>query len=638
MKSHPQILCFVLLVLPVVFIGRSEVVSAQESQAPRIELLTMNGSKPNLSATGEGITSYKIGDLYNRGATQIDLVKQADARFKIELPLGYSIFNNLIYGVETKAVFTGPTDVTFKLSSVRTKETFNQLRILYAEYDLAEPDVPKWIDATFAEDALQRAADWLSAAEIKQRSRDFETRTLHAVTRYDEPLLMIVALLDPTKARDKLTADLVINGAVTEQVTEGRLVTYELKITNKGPDTANAISLHATPSFSFLSVKASVGKCNMAGQNVYCKFPELEKGKTIEVKIVERSEWNRHFPNAPPGYETPTTMVSKFISVGATEQDPSPGNNELRLTTEVFPDSNKAPIIEILSPTLFEQFPGPRAVVPIRFKASDPDGFIKKLELFTHSMEPVPPKSLGEPTLQSDGEYELIYRNAPFGRNWVKIVATDNLGRVETLDAPEFFINGTSKVEIINPKAGDKLGLVDGEFSVTIHATNPSGPLKKVSLDVWNSDANPIGNDDYVVKLKFCYRRCRLQAIAIDENGIETRSQYVEFTMMRLPEAQLRWFDGEYSREFEAGKSMKFSELVLLPSADHQEVGHDAKISKLEIFVNGLRLCTVDSPQLGYGECTWRPSPGKYRLQTVATDEDGAVGKSDEIEVVIERP
>jgi len=248
MKPYPRTLFFILLVLPVVFIGRGEVVSAQESQAPRVELLTMDGSKPNLSATGEGITSYKIGDLYDRGATQINLLKQADAGFKIELPLGYSIFNNLIYGVKTKAVFTGPTDITFKLPSVRTIETFNQLRILYAEYDLAEPDVPKWIDATFAEDALQRAAGWLSEAEIKQRSRDFETRTLHAVTRYDVPLLMIVALLDPTRVRDKRTADLVINGTATQQVTEGRLVTYELKVTNKGPDTANAISLHAAPS------------------------------------------------------------------------------------------------------------------------------------------------------------------------------------------------------------------------------------------------------------------------------------------------------------------------------------------------------------------------------------------------------
>jgi hypothetical protein len=92
MKPYPQILCFVLLVLLVVFIGRGEIVSAQESQAPQVELLTMNGSKANLSATGEGITSYKIGDLYSRGATQIDLVKQAGARFKIELPeRGYQL-------------------------------------------------------------------------------------------------------------------------------------------------------------------------------------------------------------------------------------------------------------------------------------------------------------------------------------------------------------------------------------------------------------------------------------------------------------------------------------------------------------------------------------------------------------------
>ncbi|HTG94988.1 MAG TPA: hypothetical protein VL866_20490 [Pyrinomonadaceae bacterium] len=644
MKTYLQIFRFGLIVLTVatIFIFRDQIASGQESQessAPRVELLTMNDSKPNLSATGEGITSYKIGDLYNRGSTRITLLKAAEARFKIELPIGYSVFNNLVYVVETNAVFTGPTDITFKLPSASTKETFNQLRVLYARHDLADPNVPKWIDATFANDVLQHARGWLSEAEIKQRLRDFGTRTLHAVTPEDEPLVMIVALLDPTKVRDKMTADLVVNGTATEQVTEGRSVTYELKITNKGPDAASAISLHTTPSFSFVSVNASAGKCSMAGQNVYCKFPELKKDRTIEVKIVERCGWKHHFPNGPPGYETPTTMVRKVITVGATEHDPFVENNELNLTTEVFPDSNKAPTIEILSPTLFQQFQGPKAAVPLRFKASDPDGFIKTVELFTHSMQSLPLKSLGEPTLQSDGEYELIYKDAPFGRNWVLIVATDNLGRVETAEAPEFFINGTSRVEIINPKAGDKLSLVDGEFAVTIHASNPTGSLKKVSLDVWNSDATAIGNDDYVVKLNFCYRRCRLQAIAIDENGVETRSDYVEFTMMKPPSAALRWFDGEYSRELEAGKPFKVSELILLACADHPDVGNDAKISKLEIFANGFRVCIDDSPVLGFGgECIWKPSPGKYKLQTVATDEDGAVGKSDEIEIVIERP
>lgn len=615
--------------------------SAQEPQpsaARWFELLTMNGGKPSLSATGEGISSYKITELYQRGTMRAKLVQATALPFKIELPIGYSVFNNLIYLIETDAVFTGPTDITFNLPSARTKETFAQLRILYADSDYANPKVPKWIDATVTDDNLARESNSLTQSEFKQRLRDFDKRTLHAFTEYDEPVVLIVALVDTAKVRDKFTADLQLTGTATPVVTEGRTVTYELKITNKGPDTANAISLHATPGFSFVSVNSSQEKCTMQGQNVYCKFASLGRDQTIDVKIIERCDWGDKFPNAPPGYETPTSHVLKNITVGATEQDPSYENNELNLTTEVYPDSNKGPIIEVLSPTLFQQFPGPAAQVPIRFKASDPDGFIKKVELFAHGVF-TELKSIGEPTLRSDGEYELIYQDVPFGRQWVMIVATDNLGRVETIKLPEFFVNGTARVEIINPKAGSKLNLADGEFAVTIHATNPS-PLKKVSLDVWGSDATAIGNDDYVVKLKYCFHKCRLQAVAIDENGVETRSDYLEFTMMEPPKARLTWFDGEYAHNFEDGKTFKVNELLLVASAGHEQMGNDAEINKIEIFANGALVCTDDSPTpFGFsGECVWKPSPGKYRLQVVATDSDGAVGKSEVFEVTIERP
>ena len=39
-----------------------------------------------------------------------------------------------------------------------------------------------------------------------------------------------------------------------------------------------------------------------------------------------------------------------------------------------------------------------------------------------------------------------------------------------------------------------------------------------------------------------------------------------------------------------------------------------------------------------YSECVWRPSPGKYKLHAVTTDVDGMAGKSEVIEVEIERP
>jgi hypothetical protein len=213
------------------------------------------------------------------------------------------------------------------------------------------------------------------------------------------------------------------------------------------------------------------------------------------------------------------------------------------------------------------------------------------------------------------------------------------LGRVAAVQAPEFFVNGLATVEITNPKAGSKLDRADGEFAVTIHATSASSSLKKVSLDIWNSDATTVGNDDYVVKLKYCNRHCRLQAIAIDENGVETRSEYLEFTMRESPKPRLSWFDGEYARDFDIGKPFKVNELILSAVAD-QEFSNDSKITKIEIFANGLPICIDDSPTpFGYaGECTWKPSPGKYRLQAVATNADGAVGKSDQIVVTIERP
>src|ERR1041384_6734810 len=132
------------LLLLICFCFTSEAV-AQEAP-PQWELLTMNGSKPNLSATGEGITSYKFDELFNRGKSSVSLVDHTKLGFKIELPVGYTLYNNLVYGIKTDAVFVGPTDITFKLPSVGSKETFAQLRILYPEMDYADPKVPKWID------------------------------------------------------------------------------------------------------------------------------------------------------------------------------------------------------------------------------------------------------------------------------------------------------------------------------------------------------------------------------------------------------------------------------------------------------------------------------------------------------------
>ena len=65
-----------------------------------------------------------------------------------------------------------------------------------------------------------------------------------------------------------------------------------------------------------------------------------------------------------------------------------------------------------------------------------------------------------------------------------------------------------------------------------------------------------------------------------------------------------------------------------------------AEIGKVEIFIDGKVVCTDNQPEHPglRTDCVWRPAPGRYKLHVVATDVDGAVGKSEVIEVVIERP
>jgi len=626
-----------LLLTAVVFLGTAAVCSAQNSQSfspPRIDLLTLNGGKPNLSATGEGITAYKTTHIYKPGTMRVRLVKPADVKFKIDLPAGYTVFNDLIYEIETDTVFSGPHDIIFHLPSARTKETFAELRILFPEHDYADPDLPKWRDATL--DDAYDSQHYLSDAALKERLRDFKSRTLHAFTEKPS-LFFVVAVRDTTKLRDNFTADLELTGTVNPQVTEGRTVTYELKVTNKGPDTATGIALKAQPGFEFVSVEASQGKCRMAAQNVYCKFASLEKNRSIDVKIVERCEWDRHFPTGLSDPQKPNAEVSKYIRVGADEPDSSYDNNEVHLMTEVLRDENKGPVIEILNLSRpFQLFDGPSASVPIRFKASDPDGYIKKVELFDLSNG----KSLGEPTLRSEGEYELIYKDVPHGRHWIGIVATDNLDRLALENTPEIFVNGPAKVEVISPKPGSTMNRTDDEMTITIRANSPSSPLKRVSLSFWDIEATPIGNDLYVVKVRYCARKCRLQAIAVDENGVETRSEQAEVLVLSPPIPSVRWYDGEFLQPFESGKTLKTTELVLVASAQHENQMYAAEIRKIEIFIDGKVACTDNQPEHPglRTDCVWRPAPGRYKLHVVATDVDGAVGKSEVIEVVIERP
>lgn len=132
-----------------------------------------------------------------------------------------------------------------------------------------------------------------------------------------------------------------------------------------------------------------------------------------------------------------------------------------------------------------------------------------------------------------------------------------------------------------------------------------------------------------------------MRASAFDEKGIETRSEPVAFILVSPPNVRIAWRDEDYVREFEPGTPLKVNnEVVLVAAASYDDTDDDPDITKVEIFVDGRLVCTNDQPtQIGFGSnSVWKPSPGKYRLQAVVTDRDGVVGKSEVIEVIIERP
>jgi hypothetical protein len=608
--------------------------SAQETKL--IDLLKLNGGKPTLSETGEGVTSFKITDLFQLGVTKISPVKPD---FKVQLPIGYTVFNDLIYRMETKAVFSGPTDIELYLPSAKTAESFDKLRILCAEMDYGDPQIPRWTDCTVNKPATFDQQTYLSGIEFEQRLPNLKTRILHAFQEH-APEVFLVARKDSNLARDRFTADLKIIGSDIQSI-EGRRVSYTLRVSNLGPDDATNIIFHqvnwmatnsATLFFDRISATSTSGKCHNFGGNIYCKFPKLEKDKTIEVKLVDRCPWLSTEKETRAAWE----YVNR-LTVQGDERDPSSEDNEVEITATILSDSNKSPVADIVSPRPSQMFRGPKANVPIRVTASDPDGVVSKVEFFENG------RPLGVGTLVGPNEYELIYKDVPFGSHDVEIRVTDNQGRDYTTKTLPFIVNGLAELQIISPAAGAKLNKSD-DITVTIRARNPTSPLKTVSLEFWDSDASPIGNDLYSLRLRSCGRVCRLRAIAIDAQGVETISEVVEFVIAEAPNVELLWADGEYSKPVENDQKFKVSELILRAVANR---GNDpwkrqtsAKIVKVEIFANGELVwseATDESEVLS--EFRWQNiQSGRYKLQVVATDEDGAVGKSPVVTTTIERP
>jgi hypothetical protein len=610
----------------------------EERKPPAVELITMDGGTPNLSPSGDGIISIKTTDFFQRGVTH---AKPLEASFPIELPVGYTLFNKLVYQIDSKAVFSGPNDFVFKIPSATTKEAFDKLRILYAERDSADPEKPRWIDATLVPGLPEYLVNYLSKSDFEKRLPDFKTHTLHAFME-QEPAIFVVASKDSALARDHFVADVSVTGSAPEEAMVGRTVIYDLKLMNHGPDTATSISLHADPTFELVAATASQGKCRLEASNVYCNLGSLEKGKSLTVRIEEKVRWDGYNAehNFPQG---------KTIQVDCAEGDSNFENNLLQLSTNIGEDPNKAPVIDgLVSPREDEIFTGPDATVPIVLKASDPDGFVDKIEFFDWG------KPIGTGTLAGKDEYRLVYKNVPLGPHWLEATITDNLGREQKMGAYNFFVNGLARVEISDPKANSLLERPEGQLSVSVQASHPTLGIKEIKVYLAASGAGhaeavakPVGNDLYVAQIdcSFCLREVEFRAVAIDDSGVATRSLPITVKLRKTPIIKLHRDQGE-EKEFtslQPGQLIEFSAGDSLVASMEENMFEGVNLAKMELYVNGKLTDSYVASNPGDDqsrEIQWDLEglePGRYRIQIVVTDTDGSIGKSYVVEIEIKK-
>jgi uncharacterized repeat protein (TIGR01451 family) len=137
---------------------------------------------------------------------------------------------------------------------------------------------------------------------------------------------VVVKFVTFTNAGPTAVADLQIEKTdAADPVVIGENVTYDLKVTNNGPDTAtNVVVMDQLPSNSaFVSATPSQGMCTHTGNKITCNLGDLANGEMATIQIVGTTSGN-------PGPVTNKASVTSDVC------DTDPGNNSaFAITTTV---------------------------------------------------------------------------------------------------------------------------------------------------------------------------------------------------------------------------------------------------------------------------------------------------------------
>lgn len=548
----------------------------------------------------DGPTDVTFGHLFVPGELEIS---RTDPSPIGPLPAGYATYNNVAYLVDTTAVVSGPHEVTFSLPGVTNQAAFGNLRVLHAEQDPFDPTKAVWVDQTVL------APD--------PKAPDFATRTIRA--RVDS--LGYFTLASMTQPPSAAATDLsVAINATPASVVAGNPLTYNVTVTNNGPQTAAGAGavLTLSPDVTFLSASPAQAACKFMDGSVYCKLGTISVGGSTSFGVVVTP--NEVASSFPPAGKT----VSSAVTVGAAGDDTNATNNTAAASTTALPAPGAAPVVSITAPSGNAVYVGPQNI-NVTATASDSDGTVSRVDFYDNG------ELIGTGAPAGANQYSLAWNNVGFGTHTLRAIATDNSGRTAPSPSTRILVNGLANVSITSPSNG-ALITPSTDVTVTINAAHPSQGIAKVEVYV---DAQLLGTavvtgpNQYSIPWSDIRNgNYSLSAVVTDGTGITTTSLPVNVAATRAPSVSIT--------SPADGSTFQSSDTVHLRAHANDD---DSLIDRVDYYVNGT---LIGSGHLdASGDCTFdwiNPPDGIYSLTAVAVDDFGVSTRSSAVNVSVNRP
>jgi len=584
---------------------------------------------PQRPPTEDGPFRVTFAQVFKDGKSSFE---DLDPTTVAPLPKGYELFGKGGYKIDSEVVAAGTHLVEFAFPSVKDRAVFESLRVLHAEWDKVD-EKAFWADCLYAGEGAVKY--------------DFNTRTIAVRVERLGPFA-VARLVDPP-APSTGVAELSVEIVTPSQRINGNTdAHYEVRITNRGPDDARNVKLHGAgfSSDQFVSAEGPErghGRCKQDGSNYACKLDLLEKGQTAVFRFVLNPRENPRAPYPEEGQP----FFFDATAYSSTEDDKNFEDNHADSHILVYPDPNRAPSVEIVSPDEGDLFAAP-ATIQLTARAHDPEGGIDKVTFYDDE------KVIGDAIASGKDEYKLDWAGAAPGTHMVTALVTDNGGRSDYVWR-RVVVNGPLTVRVESPQDG---AVFKTKWKVKGERVVQGWPQTDVEVEPVGLEAAAMVGGTRVKKVVFSLNGARmgvgslseeegraagvdratgatrytasfksleptayvLTVVATDEDGLQTVSRPTQLRVSAVSPVRLKVEVND--------RGPGFTQSVLINTENVVSIGlegfEERSDTRVDFYANGKLIGTE---QLDFSERArflWEDAtPGTYDLTAVVTNRHG---------------